>query len=204
MKRLLVLLFLTTLTAMLTGCAVTLPTNAYTPQNFVRTQGEVGMGEFDYAPYVEGKIKNANQIQSTAAGQIFISTNVADFVKRGTALELEKSGVVLDDASLIQLCATIIEFKADDLGYSVHWHYSIQYRIIQKGDNIILFSKTFTPQFKKTGKFGLPMDYANTVGEMILSGYDMFIRDPDAKRLLESNTTRSATPVAGMPVSQPK
>lgn len=149
------------------------------------------MGEFQYKPYLEGVVKS-NQIKNTAIGSIYISTDVANFVKRGTALELEKSGVVMSDNSPYRLCADIIDFTCDDIGYSVLWKYSITYKFIQNADNVVVYSKNFTPEPKKTGKFGLPMDYANIVSEIILAGYDMFIRDPEAIQFLtnikESNS----------------
>ena len=183
------------------GCAVQLPTNSYTPQNYVRTTGKADMGNFTYVPYLEGKLKKPNQIQNTAAGQMFIASDVADFVKRGTALELEKSGIQLDPSSPIKLDANILEFKADDLGYSVDWIYRIQYVIVNKADNSPVFDKTFSPTPKKGGKFGNPIDYANVVSDMILAGYDHFIRDADAKRIFEMN---SLPPAPAVPTTAQK
>lgn len=185
MKKLIAALVVMMVVVGMCGCAATLPTTAYTPQNFARVQGEMDMGEFVYIPFVEGIVKKSNQIQNTAAGTLYISMDVADFVKRGTALELEKSGIFLSEQCPYALSGNILEFKADDLGYSVDWKYAIQYKIINKTDNATLFDKTFRPSPKKTGKFGLPSDYANTAGEMILSGYDLFIRDPDVRRIVE-------------------
>lgn len=178
------------------GCAVQLPTNSYTPQNYVRTTGKVDMGIFTYVPYLEGKVKKPNQIQNTAAGQMFIATDVADFVKRGTALELEKSGIKLDPSAPIKLDASVLEFKADDLGYSVDWVYRIQYVIMNKADNSPVFEKIFAPAPKKGGKFGNPIDYANVVSDMILAGYDLFIRDVDVKRILEQSALQSMPPLS--------
>lgn len=74
------------------------------------------------------------------------------------------------------------------MGYSVIWNYSITYKFIRKSDNTVVYSKNFTPEPKKTGKFGLPMDFANVVAEVVLSGYDMFIRDPEAVQFLNALT----------------
>ncbi len=169
------------------GCAVQLPTNSYTPQNYVRTSGKVDMGNFVYLPFNNGKVKKANQIYNTAAGQMYIATDVADYVKRGTALELEKSGIQLTAASPIRLDANVVEFTADDLGYSVEWIYKVQYIIVDRASDAKLFDKTFSPAPKKGGKFGNPIDYANVVSDMVLAGYDMFIRDTEAKRIFEES-----------------
>lgn len=169
------------------GCAVQLPTNSYTPQNYVRTSGKVDMGNFAYLPFNNGKVKKANQIYNTAAGQMYIATDVADYVKRGTALELEKSGIQLTADSPIRLDANVVEFTADDLGYSVEWIYKVQYIIVDKASDAKLFDKTCSPAPKKGGKFGNPIDYANVVSDLILAGYDLFIRDAGAKMIFENS-----------------
>lgn len=170
-----------------TGCAVQLPTNSYTPQNYVRTSGKVDMGNFAYLPFNNGKVKKANQIYNTAAGQMYIATDVADYVKRGTALELEKSGIQLTADSPIRLDANIVEFTADDLGYSVEWIYKVQYIIVDRATDEPLFDKIFSPAPKKGGKFGNPIDYANVVSDLILAGYDLFIRDAGTKMIFENS-----------------
>lgn len=52
-------------------------------------------------------------------GSIFLPANVADLVQRATALELEKTGILLSDSNPLELSGDVLEFKADDLGYSV-------------------------------------------------------------------------------------
>ncbi|SHN68461.1 hypothetical protein [Desulfovibrio litoralis] len=71
---------------LLSGCAVTLPTNSYTPQNYVKISGDATVGTFTYKPFEQGKVQKANQMQNTAAGQIYLNMDIAAFVKRGTAL----------------------------------------------------------------------------------------------------------------------
>ena len=168
------------------GCAGTIPTDSYTPQNFVRYDhnNAVDIGNFTYQPSLNEKIK-PNQIQNTAMGSIFISTNVADMVRRVTALELEKTGLKLTDQASIVIAGDVLELKADDLGYSVDWTYAVRYKIHAKKDGSTLFSREYRPPMKSTGKFGLPSDLAPVVHEIVLNGYDMFIRDPDVRKLLD-------------------
>lgn len=172
--------------AMCSGCAVTLPTDAYTPQNYVRTSGKVDIGNFTYVPFLNGKkVKKPNQIENTAAGSLYISTEVANFVKRVTALELEKSGVVLDTNAPLRLDANVLEFKADDLGYSVDWSYKVQYKLIDKATDTVVYDKSFAPPIRKGGKFGEAEAFTTVASETVLSGYDLFIRDLDVQRLLK-------------------
>ncbi|HTH48748.1 MAG TPA: integrase [Candidatus Limnocylindria bacterium] len=170
---------------LLTGCAATIPVT-YAPQNFVRFQGSADIGTFTYVPASQGKVK-ANQLQNTAVGSIFIALDVADLVKRATALELEKSGVTIGDKSPIRISGDVLELKAADLGYSVDWTYSVRYKITQSADGTTLLEKTYSADPKKTGKFGLPSDYGPSINEMILSGYDKFARDPEARKHLEKH-----------------
>ena len=165
----------------LCGCAGTIPVS-YTAQNFVRYQGRAAIGPFTYAPADQHKVQ-PNQIQNTAIGTVYIAANVADFVQRATALELEKTGFQLDDSNPLQVSGDVLKFKADDFGYSVEWTYSIRYKITRKSDSKILLDKVYTPEPKKTGKFGLPSDYTSSVNEVILAGYDKFIRDEDVKKI---------------------
>ena len=183
----------------MTACSGTIPVN-YTPQNFVRFEGSTDIGPFTYAPSRGSEVivepTNAvnpaafdgttarrltiapNQIQNTAAGQIYIGVNVGDLVQRATALELEKTGFKIDDRSPLRLSGEVLEFKADDLGYSVDWTYSVRYLIEQKSDGGLLLNETYVAEKKRTGKFGQAADYSSVVNEMILSAYDKFIRDP--------------------------
>lgn len=66
----------------------------------------------------------------------------------------------------------------------MNWSYSVRYKINRKSDGAELLNKVYVAEPKKTGKFGLPSDYTPSINEMILSGYDKFIRDEQARKLL--------------------
>ena len=166
----------------ITACG-TVPVK-YEAQNFYRVEDakktEVTVGDFNYIPFNEGKL-DANQLHNTAMGRIYIATNVADYVKRATALELEKSGYKLSDKAKLKIQADILDFTADDLGYSIDWDYSVKYKIYDNEKNTLVFEKVYKTESTKTGKFGLPEDYTPSINEKILNGYDLFIRDSDAQ-----------------------
>lgn len=168
-------------TIFMTGCSGTLPVSNYIAQNYVRYQGKTDIGKFTYEPSEQGKVKS-NQIQNTAVGAIYLASNVADLVQRATALELEKTGFLLGEQNPLQISGTVLEFKANDLGYSVRWSYSIRYKITRKNDATVLLDKVYTADPIKTGKFGTPADLAPSINAMILAGYDKFIRDEDVKK----------------------
>ena len=133
---------------LLAGCSGTIPVtqSAYIPQNFTRYEGRVSIGEFTYEPARRlthlGHPKIApNQLENTAVGSIYLSANVSDLVQRATALELEKTGFSLSGSNAIELSGDVLEFKADDLGYSVDWTYSIRYTIRDRRNATVLLNK---------------------------------------------------------------
>jgi hypothetical protein len=208
----------------LLGCSGTIPV-VYTPQNFARFQGETDIGKFIYEPSMPKAVSSEpatlgsppsssqprpgsskgesqiapNQIRNTAIGSIYVAVNISDLVQRATALELEKTGIVLTDKCPTAVSGDVLYFKADDLGYSVDWTYAVRYKITRKSDATVLLNKVYAADPKKTGKFGQAADYAPSVNEMILSAYDKFIRDEDVRKLLalKVEDQKSASPVPG-------
>ncbi|MEF2144583.1 MAG: hypothetical protein V3573_03985 [Desulfovibrionaceae bacterium] len=174
------------LLALLSGCAGTLPVNSYEPQNITRCEGKALVGNFSYAPFDKGIVSRPNKIHNTALGSIYISVDVADFVKRATALELEKTGIALSEDAPYMVEGNIEEFDIDDLGYSVDWTYAITYAIRDRSTNQVAFQKTFRPAPLHSGKFGRPSDFSSTLSEIILSGYNLFIQDKGATELLKN------------------
>tara|TARA_B100000686_G_scaffold296937_1_gene328869 strand:- start:4254 stop:4547 length:294 start_codon:yes stop_codon:yes gene_type:complete len=77
--------------------------------------------------------------------------------------------------------ADILEFKADDLGYSVDWTYAVNYRLYKR--DALLIDKVYTATPVKTGKFGMPSDYTPSINEMILSAIEQFMMDIKKERV---------------------
>jgi uncharacterized lipoprotein YajG len=179
MKKTLALLLLATA---LSACSGTLPVE-YTAQSFGKLPGtRAQMGTFAYQPALDGKVE-ANQVQNTAIGQIMIGEDLANYVRRATALELEKSGTNVSNSSGSTVEANVIKILADDLGYSVRWSYTVQYTIKAAGGNA-KFQKTYEAKERKTGKFSQPSDYTSTFNLLILDGIEQFMADVREHRLL--------------------
>lgn len=134
------------------------------------------MGEFVYAPVAEGKIKS-NQIQNTAIGSLYMAEDVADLVKRATALEFERSGLTVIDRAQNEIRGDIYEFKADDLGFSVDWTYKIKYGLYDTATGDELLSNIYEADPKRTGKFGLPSDFTPSINQMIRNALEKFMAD---------------------------
>lgn len=164
------------------GCSGTIPSH-YTPSNYVKVSGRAGIGDFTYRAELEGKAA-PNQLENTAAGTVYISENVVDLVRRATALELDRSGVDRDPGAGIVVGGDVLEFKLDDLGYSVDWYYTIRYRIHEEGNPVPLFQREYTVPKKTTGKFGQPSAYTDSVNAMVREAYEAFAADPEAQAIL--------------------
>lgn len=166
------------------GCAsATIPVN-YTAQNTVRIKGAMSIGEFRYLPTEEGKVK-PNQVKNTAMGAVYIGANIADLVRRATVVELEQSGISIAEDSPLELSGDVIEFTADDFGYSVDWSYSVRYRIVRAGDLKPVLDKVYEADRKKTGKTGAAIDFGPSICEMIRSSFERFVGDPEVRAILK-------------------
>lgn len=176
-----------TFALLLAACSGTIPVQ-YIPQTMIKAEGAAEVGEFQYEPFVNGYVKS-NQVQNTAMGSIFLATDVAKLVQRGTAAELEKAGVTIDPQSPIRITGVVKTFKASDIGFSVRWNYTVQYSITRKSDGTVLLKKDYSTPQVTTGKFGKASDYAPSVNEMILGGVEAFLSDPEALRVLKGSGT---------------
>jgi hypothetical protein len=168
---------------LVTGCSGTLPAQ-YQPQTYDQIDNSrARIGDFMYLPAAQSGVES-NQLQNTALGNIKIGTDVADFVQRATALELQRAGVDLDETNEKEIRGEIHELMLDDLGYSVDWRYRVAYIVIDSSGNEI-FSKTYSASPRNTGKFGNPSDYTSTLNEVVLEPIEMFFDDIEARNLLE-------------------
>ena len=190
MRKMMLILTIATIYSALLGCtAAVIPTTSYVPQNVVRYEhkNSVDMGAFTYEPELRKEVE-ANQIQfNSLGGSLYINTSVSEMVKRATGLELEKTGVLISELSDVTIGGDVVELKVNPLGgfNTMTWDYTIRYKIFQKKDQKLLFSKEYRIPTIRTGEQNQPRDYAPLVHEMVLSGYDMFIRDREVRALLD-------------------
>lgn len=180
MKKLLSIIFISIL---LVGCSGTVETSQYSPQNYVKIDGKVRLGNFSYLPADLGYVR-VNQIENTALGSAFISEPVVDLVKRATALELHHSGVILDSDKKT-LDVQIKKFKIDDLGYSVDWFYTVSYKIIEHKTNLVLLDKEYSSTMTTSKSVTSLAEISNMINKLVASNFEKFINDYDARKALE-------------------
>ncbi len=194
--------------ALVCGCtAETIPVK-YEPQNVVRYQGQADVGKFTYVATRDGIA--SNQLENTEPASVYIGADVAELVRRATALELEKTGVALTERSPVHVSGDVLRFLADDLGFNVDWTYCVRYRVARKSDSREVFDAVYVVA-KRSGKSRLAADLTPSVNELILSAYDQFIRDDRARGILGAAAeelaalkpvTQSAPPAACVPRSR--
>ena len=186
----------------LAGCGVpiSIPTNPYFPQGGVRIESNtaVDVGVFTYIPAQVSRNSQPplmrNQLQTGGLNNVHLSHDVAALAKRITSLELEKSGLLLRDSSDLSIEGDVLKFEMDYIGFSIDWTYIIKYKIIDKKQKKTLYEQVYAPEIKHTGKFQAPSDFSSTISELIFSGYDMFIRDPYVRDLLEGREIQWSAP----------
>lgn len=183
MKKLLSFIFIGSISLLLTACGSTVVMIPdYVPQNYVKMNTSVNMGNFSYEPANLGGVR-PNQIENTAIGEFIIESPIAELAKKTTVLELRHSGVNLGNGN-ITLEGKIKKFEADDLGSSIDWVYKINYKILKSRDNSVLLDKDYTATMS-TPKF-VPLSTLSTFINKILSlGFDKFINDYDARKAFE-------------------
>lgn len=172
---------------MLSGC-VSMPITNYTPQNtdyITKYKGSASIGEFTYVLFEQGKVKS-NQIANTALGNFYLEGEVADFVRKANIIELERTGISLVPSSSVIIVGKIKDFSVDDLGFSGYFTYKINYKIIEKKTSAIIFERDYI-ETRRESKFNATLSSVITIlNDLVYSGYDKFIRDPEVRKLLES------------------
>jgi len=79
------------------------------------------------------------------------------------------------------------KLKIDDLGYSVDFSYTINYKLLKNGE--IVWDKDYSPTIVTVSKFeSSPREMITSqTYRLIASGYEKFINDNGVKTLLENN-----------------
>ena len=116
------------------GCVDTIPIE-YAPSSTLSAAGTVKVGDFNYLPTTQGKMK-PNQIHNTALGNVLLDKNIDVFFRNAVFTELRFVGVKVGDGDKT-LTGDIREFLIDDLGYSVDWTIDVDYKVTDTGGKVI-------------------------------------------------------------------
>ena len=132
-----------------------------------------------------GKVRES-QPENTAMGTIYFDQSIGEMVKHFTAKELSMTGIKVGIGKLTIL-GNVKKLKIDDLGYSVDFSYTINYKLLKNGE--IVWDKDYSPTIVTVSKFeSSPREMITSqTYRLIASGYEKFINDNGVKTLLENN-----------------
>lgn len=173
----------------ITGCSATVNTtqreDVYKSQNYTKIDSSIILGEFSYEPAKLGKVRES-QPENTAMGTIYFNQSIGEMVKHFTAKELSMTGIKVGIGKLTIL-GNVKKLKIDDLGYSVDFSYTINYKLLKNGE--IVWDKDYSPTIVTVSKFeSSPREMITSqTYRLIASGYEKFINDNGVKTLLENN-----------------
>lgn len=181
--KILRLLVLFTSVATLSGCGLPIETYPYAPQNTLRANGEVNLGEFLYLPKVNGSVSSGKYIKGFAFGQIMLDIDVDHYMRNAIAFELEKTGIIIKKNANYTMHTEIIELTYD-LGHQVSWKCSVRYKFYDKNKNLV-YDKVFSIPEKKHLAKGFEHYAFIEFTEIILSLYYLLLNDQDAHQYLQ-------------------
>lgn len=166
----------------ITGCAHHFTLKDYEAKNYIKFSGTISMGYFNYLPYTSGEVAE-NQITNSSLAQFYLDQPVADYIKKATIRELQKTGIVISDDSPYVLSADILTLHFYNGLDELDWYYAVEYKIVDKATNEVCYSKKYiVPWIKR--KFVYSTVIQDSIEELFLVGYDEFIRDENIKKFL--------------------
>lgn len=190
-------LALTGLCVVLGGCAGAPVALNYAPSSTMTVKGVEKVGDFDYVPAKNGKVK-PNEIHNTAAGHVLFEKPIAEYFHN--ALFVESRFVGIDTGGAYPLVhGSIDEFLIDDLGFSIDWTLSVTY-ILDNADGSTCYRKQQTHS-RHTNKFIEGAGFA-ILNEVMKSNIELLFKDPEfvaciaPSRTVVTPSTGSDTPAA--------
>ena len=164
----------------LAACQVTV-TVPYNPVGTAEINGQIKVADFVYQP-PEGTAPN--QLPNTAAGKIFMTDPISEWVTKAVRRELRLAGLSARGERICTLEGVINEFSIDDLGFDVDYMSNIDYAL-RGPDNSELLDKNVAiafegPKFLETSVFA-------SISKMVSDSIDQVLSDPDFIAIAESD-----------------
>ncbi|MGO4703510.1 hypothetical protein [Dyella sp. 2RAB6] len=156
----------------LTGCSSAPVVLNYAPSSTMSIKGAQKVGEFDYLPAKNGKIK-PNQIRNTAIGNAEFDKNVEQIFHQALFTESRFVGITTD-ADKPLLHGSINDFLIDDLGFSIDWTLDVTYIVDAPEGDKPCYSQSKTVN-KHTAKFVNPF---GTLNEVMKLNIEEVFKDP--------------------------
>lgn len=156
----------------LTGCSSAPVVLNYAPSSTMSVKGAQKVGQFDYVPARNGKIK-PNQIRNTAVGNVEFEKSIDQYFQQAVFTESRFVGITAD-ADKPLLHGSINDFLIDDLGFSIDWSLDVTYVVDAADGGKPCYDQKKTVN-KHTSKFINPF---GTLNEVMKLNIEELFKDP--------------------------
>lgn len=180
MKKILLLLLLT-----VSGCAQVTLTLPYTPQTTEEISGQVEVNDFKYFPPQGVK---QNEIKETAAGFIYLTEPVGEYVTKAVKREFRQAGINISGKNICSLDGEINQFLIDSLGFSVTYTSDIRYILYDKKGKA-LYDNNQKVNFNAS-KFVAPEIIIANINKVIADNINKFLTDEEFKKSIRKSCTK--------------
>ena len=165
--------------AVISACSVSV-TVPYTPGGISEVSGQIEVSEFAYEP-PEGT--KPNQLPNTAAGKIFMTEPVSEWVSNAVRRELRLAGISSRGDMLCTLGGAVNEFSLDDLGFDVDYVSDIDYTLYAQDDSMLM-ERNYHVAFK-VAKF-LETSVFASISKMVSDSISQLLADPEFVSTVET------------------
>lgn len=164
--------------AILSACSATV-TVPYNPVGTAEVVGKIKVENFAYQPPVGMK---ANQLPNTAAGYIYLTEPVGEWVSNAIRKELRLAGISSRGETVCTLGGSVNKLLMDDLGWSVDYESNIDYEL-RDPDESVLLTKNYVVAFEGS-KFVETAVFAS-ISKMVSDGIGQLLIDPEFITIVE-------------------
>lgn len=153
---------------------------SYSPGIAKRGTGPVRVDPLRYEPSQRPKDRIApNQIENTAAGNVYITQNVGEFIRDAVKMELHFMGYEYSESSYRAVRGNVKKFLADDLGFSIDWLLEAEFEIVTANGRVFSGPCRSTTKTEKGPGF-----VQGAVTEIVRKCIDQFVTAAQAQKVL--------------------
>ena len=164
------------------GCSYKM--HPYSPSILIEGKGRLGVGQFKYLPYDQGKLKD-NQVNSDIIYRpIYADQKIVDHVKDATSKELLLIGYKVDPEAQTIISGDIIEYSCKMLGFSYDVLVKIRFVISENKDGT--WKETYNNI--SNGPFSISKFETSNISAILNEGLknciNNFISDAQSRKIL--------------------
>jgi len=137
MKKSLFILFIL---FFVSACSTSIPIN-YIPAPIIRGNSEISVGNVNYIPAMNGKVKENEMQKATGAiGAIYTTAPIAEIVKTSFQKELLSAGFSIEDAAKLNIDINVDRFLYDWIGFvEVDFYIDMTFTVSKNGIEVFKY-----------------------------------------------------------------